>query len=173
MPDLGPFTIAIVFFVVVGLGILGYFVYNLAQPRITRKARVTGKRKEPGVSTAKCTFEFEDGTREEYDVSVDTYVSLAANDVGYLDTRGLLFRGFRREGEGVRGLSGPPMNALIPEESLARIREALFRGRKIEAIRLHRECTGTGLAEAKAAVDRLEAELRAAEPDKFAGPDGG
>jgi hypothetical protein len=155
---------------VVLLGVLAHFLYNLAQPTVTRKARVIGKRKTQGSSTAECTFEFEDGTRQYYNVSLDTYASLTEGDVGDLSTRGLVFWGFRREGEGAQGSS---MSALIPEEPLTRIKEALFQGRKIEAIRVYRECTGTGLGEAKPAVERLEAELRAAEPDKFAGPAGG
>jgi hypothetical protein len=114
---------------------------------VTRKAWVTGKRKTTGVSTAKCTFEFEDGTREEFDVSLDTYVSLTPNDFGYLKTKGSVFWGFQREGEGIRAASSSSISALIPEEPLARIKEALFRGQKIEAIRLYRECTGAGLIE--------------------------
>jgi hypothetical protein len=166
MPEINPFNVMLVLFGVLLLGIVGYFVYNLAQPTVTRKARVTGKQKRTGMSTAKCTFEFEDGTQEEFDVSLDTYVSLTPNDVGYLRTRGLVFWGFRREGEGAR--SGSPMRESIPEEPLARIKEALFRGEKIEAIRLYRDCTGAGLIEAKAAVEQLEAELRAAVPESFA-----
>ena len=166
MPNFGPSTVALVVFAAVLVGILAYFAYNLTRPTVTRKARVTGKRKESGSSTAKCTFEFEDGTREEYDVSLDTYAAVAANDVGYLSTKGLVFWGFRREGDG--GPSGSPTSASIPEEPLARIREAVYRGQKIEAIRLYREWTGSGLAEAKAAVERLEAEWRAADPDRFA-----
>ena len=50
---------------------------------------------------------------------------------------------------------------------MAPIREALFRGQKIEAIKLYREGTGVGLAEAKTAVEKLEADLRAASPEKF------
>jgi ribosomal protein L7/L12 len=37
--------------------------------------------------------------------------------------------------------------------------EALRRGNKIEAIKLYRELTGTGLAEAKRAIDELENRL--------------
>jgi hypothetical protein len=151
---------------VVPLGVLARFLYNLAKPTVTRKARVIGKRRLQGVSTATCTFEFEDGTSEYYDVSLDTYASLTEGDVGDLSTRGLVFWGFRRAG-GVP--PGSPVNAAIPEEPLARIKEALYRGQKIEAVRLYRECTGTGLGEAKPAVERLEAALRAAEPDRFAG----
>jgi ribosomal protein L7/L12 len=36
------------------------------------------------------------------------------------------------------------------------IQEALRRGNKIEAIKIYRELTGVGLAEAKEAIDRLE-----------------
>ena len=36
------------------------------------------------------------------------------------------------------------------------IQEALRRGNKIEAIKIYRELTGTGLAEAKQAIDYLE-----------------
>ncbi len=43
-----------------------------------------------------------------------------------------------------------------------------FSGRKIEAIKIHRESTGLGLAQSKAAVEELEKELRATAPEKFA-----
>ncbi len=36
------------------------------------------------------------------------------------------------------------------------IQDALRRGNKIEAIKLYRELTGVGLAEAKSAIDRAE-----------------
>lgn len=36
------------------------------------------------------------------------------------------------------------------------VQEALRRGNKIEAIKLYRELTGVGLAEAKQAIDRAE-----------------
>ncbi len=60
------------------------------------------------------------------------------------------------------------MNTPLPEEMLALIKDSLFRGRKIDAIKFYRDCTGAGLADAKAAVERLEAELRAVSPEKFA-----
>jgi ribosomal protein L7/L12 len=56
----------------------------------------------------------------------------------------------------------------LPEDQLADIKAALFRGRKIEAIRRYREHTGMGLAEAKDAVEKLEAELRSTSPHEFA-----
>jgi hypothetical protein len=45
------------------------------------------------------------------------------------------------------------MNAPVPEDTLAAIEAALRQGRKIDAIKLYRQCTGAGLAEAKAAVE--------------------
>ena len=40
------------------------------------------------------------------------------------------------------------------------IQEALRRGNKIEAIKIYRELTGVGLAEAKQAIERLESRSR-------------
>lgn len=45
--------------------------------------------------------------------------------------------------------------------------EALRAGRKIEAIKLYRERTGCGLAEAKEEVETLAADLKARHPDQF------
>jgi hypothetical protein len=59
------------------------------------------------------------------------------------------------------------MNTPIPDEKMAAIKEAIFRGQKITAIKLYREATGLGLAEAKDAVERLEAELRSSSPMEF------
>jgi hypothetical protein len=53
------------------------------------------------------------------------------------------------------------------------IQAALFRGNKIEAIKLCRGATGKGLKEAKDFVEALEAELRRTSPEKFTGPSGG
>ena len=46
-------------------------------------------------------------------------------------------------------------------EDWASIDDALARGNKIEAIKLHRSMTGLGLAESKTAVEARESELRA------------
>jgi hypothetical protein len=167
-----PFTIITAVFVAIAVGVLAYFFYNLGKPTVTRRATVTDKRGEGGtgrgVGKYRCTFEFEDGTREEFNVSIAAYSSLNPGDVGFLKTKGLIFWGFQKEsGEGL----GPGNLPLIPEAQ-AQIQAALFRGQKIEAIRLFRECTGAGLAEAKLAVEQLEAKLRAAEPDRFAGAGG-
>ena len=65
---------------------------------------------------------------------------------------------------GVRPATSAPAS---PGDQMADVREAVFRGEKIQAIRLYRQHTGTGLAEAKSAVERLEADLRSTSPDKF------
>ena len=59
------------------------------------------------------------------------------------------------------------MDKAIPENKLAEIKAALVAGRKIEAIKWYREAAGVGLTEAKDAVEKLEAELRAASPERF------
>lgn len=55
----------------------------------------------------------------------------------------------------------------LPEEKLVLIKEAVFSGQKITAIKLYREVTGAGLADAKNEVENIEAELRSASPEKF------
>ena len=57
----------------------------------------------------------------------------------------------------------PPM----PEPVLAQIRMCLFGGQKIAAIKFYREHNPVGLAEAKAAIDRMEDMLRAQSPGLF------
>ena len=54
-----------------------------------------------------------------------------------------------------------------PDNSAEQIRAALHQGRKIEAIKIYREHSGSRLKEAKEAVEQLEADLRASEPEKF------
>ncbi|OAI54986.1 hypothetical protein AYO47_09725 [Planctomyces sp. SCGC AG-212-M04] len=56
----------------------------------------------------------------------------------------------------------------LPEEKVEAIREALFRGNKIQAIKHYREATGLGLAESKAFIEAVESRLRQEEPDQFA-----
>lgn len=59
------------------------------------------------------------------------------------------------------------MNDPDPAGQANRIKEAIFAGHKIEAIKLHRKQTGNGLRESKEAVETLEAQLRASSPDSF------
>ena len=59
------------------------------------------------------------------------------------------------------------MSSPIPEEKITALCELIFRGRKIEAIKLYREISGLGLKESKEAVEALEASLRKESPEKF------
>jgi hypothetical protein len=54
-----------------------------------------------------------------------------------------------------------------PDPRADRINEAIFAGKKIDAIKLHREQTGMGLAESKQEVEKLEAQLRVSSPERF------
>ena len=56
---------------------------------------------------------------------------------------------------------------LTPEQRQA-FAEALYAGRKIEAIKQLRELSGLGLKESKEVIERIEADLRAAHPERFA-----
>ena len=47
------------------------------------------------------------------------------------------------------------------------IRDEIFAGRKITAIKLYRQYTGEGLKEAKDAVEEMERKLREESPGKF------
>ncbi len=59
------------------------------------------------------------------------------------------------------------MDTLPPDDRLTAIKEALYSGHKIEAIKLYREATGSQLVDAKNAVEKLEADLRSTSPEKF------
>ncbi len=52
-------------------------------------------------------------------------------------------------------------------QQLELIKQAIFSGRKIEAIKLHREATGAGLKDSKEAVEQLETELRKTDPHRL------
>lgn len=56
---------------------------------------------------------------------------------------------------------------MTPEQDQALL-EAIYAGEKIRAIKLRRETSGGGLAEAKEFVEKLEAELRVRHPERFA-----
>ncbi len=49
------------------------------------------------------------------------------------------------------------MSSALSNDDLARIRDALAARKKIEAIKVYREATGAGLAEAKRSVEAIEA----------------
>lgn len=62
------------------------------------------------------------------------------------------------------------MERPISSKALAEVQAAILNGEKIAAIRIYREDTGASLIDAKTAVDKLEAEWRAASPEKFTAP---
>jgi ribosomal protein L7/L12 len=68
-----------------------------------------------------------------------------------------------------------PKNPAAPtaSQSSAAINEAIFAGKKIEAIKLYREQTKVGLAEAKREVEEIEKQLRASVPGLFTTPPAG
>ena len=55
----------------------------------------------------------------------------------------------------------------LTDEVREQIKEAIFAGRKIEAIKLYREATGLGLKEAKEFIDKLQKALQKDSPEKF------
>jgi len=57
-----------------------------------------------------------------------------------------------------------------PQATQETITDALFAGKKILAIKFYRELNKVGLAEAKTAVEKMEAELRASSPGQFTAP---
>src|SRR5260370_39249837 len=59
------------------------------------------------------------------------------------------------------------MNHPISDGDLNEIREEIFAGRTISAIKLYRQFTGSGLKEAKDAVEEMERKLRVESPGRF------
>jgi ribosomal protein L7/L12 len=55
----------------------------------------------------------------------------------------------------------------LTSEQRESIANALYAGQKIAAIKQLRELSGLGLKESKEIIDRLEADLRRAHPEKF------
>lgn len=62
------------------------------------------------------------------------------------------------------------MSEKLPTEVEKEITDSLFAGRKIDAIKIHREHTGMGLKQSKDFIEAMEAELRAKDPSKFSAP---
>lgn len=56
--------------------------------------------------------------------------------------------------------TGSPASGGDPADSMSRVKQLLRSGKKIEAIKQYREVMGTGLKEAKDAVDRMDSEMR-------------
>jgi len=59
------------------------------------------------------------------------------------------------------------MSEPLSEGDLRDIHDAIFAGRKIEAIKLYREFTRQGLNEAKDAVEEMERKLRVESQERF------
>lgn len=55
----------------------------------------------------------------------------------------------------------------LTDAQMTAIADALRAGKKIDAIRLHREATGLGLKESKDEIESIEAGLRAKFPEQF------
>ena len=80
-------------------------VHNRQQPLLTRRARVVGKRLETsgGMNDISAstwyyvTFEFPDGSREEFGVGGQEYGLLVEGDYGTLQSQGSWFKGFQRD----------------------------------------------------------------------------
>ena len=61
----------------------------------------------------------------------------------------------------------------VPAETVDEIKSALYRGRKIDAIKLYRGATREGLKESKDFIEAVERRLREEEPHLFlTGPKG-
>ena len=83
-------------------------INNMGQPVIERPARIVGRRQATSVhggqgnmsasSTTSyfSTFEFKDGSREEFRVPSRDYGLLAEGDAGLLRSQGSWFKGFNR-----------------------------------------------------------------------------
>lgn len=92
---------------------IGSFVWrtahNISQPVLTRRGRLVSRRQHTtgGGEVGEVhdsvrtwyylTFQFEDGSREEFPVSGSEYAMLAEGDVGLLQSQGSWFKRFERE----------------------------------------------------------------------------
>lgn len=64
------------------------------------------------------------------------------------------------------------MSNMPTDADFQRIKDLIFGGQKIGAIKVYRQLTGADLAEAKSAVEEMTAELRESEPESFQSPKG-
>ncbi|MEX2113798.1 MAG: hypothetical protein WD845_11470 [Pirellulales bacterium] len=64
------------------------------------------------------------------------------------------------------------MTAEINDDDRQRIIDALYAGRRIEAIKIYRQATSNDLKSAKTFIDELGARLRVESPEHFAAPSG-
>jgi hypothetical protein len=59
------------------------------------------------------------------------------------------------------------MSSMPSDADFQRIKDLIFRGDKVGAIKAYRQTMGAALPEAKAAVEELTAELRESSPESF------
>jgi Protein of unknown function (DUF2500) len=96
----GLLIVGILILIIVSL--ITTFIRNASSPRLAREARVVGKRLDisggkNGSSTYYyATFEFPDGSREEFGVSSKIYGILAEGDLGTLHSQGTYVWEFNR-----------------------------------------------------------------------------
>jgi ribosomal protein L7/L12 len=65
---------------------------------------------------------------------------------------------------------GAPPGESVTNDDIDQIQAALFRGDRIQAIKLYRTSTGEGLKESRDFILAVEAELRRTDPGKFTAP---
>lgn len=89
-------------FIVIIVSLITNFIRYASSPRLAREARVIGKRLyvSGGNNRAStyyyATFEFPDGSREEFGVGSKIYGMLAEGDMGTLDSQGTYVHNFNR-----------------------------------------------------------------------------
>lgn len=105
-----PFIILFIILAVVGFLIVGSIISsiktsirNASSPRFARESRVVGKRlqvlggQNGSVTYYYATFEFPDGSREEFGVGSEIYGMLAEGDLGTLHSQGTRVWEFNRQ----------------------------------------------------------------------------
>jgi Protein of unknown function (DUF2500) len=89
-------------FILIVVSLVTTFIRNASSPRLAREVRVTGKRlsvsggKNSSSTYYYATFEFPDGSREEFGVSSQIYGMIAEGDVGTLESQGTYVWNFHR-----------------------------------------------------------------------------
>ncbi len=97
-----PYLNVITVFLIGACIVLAFiYLYNAAQPTMSRKVKVIDKHTFIGGKHIRrfdrCTFEFEDGQRKEYSVGGRQYDLMTPGECGELDTKGVLFWDFRHQ----------------------------------------------------------------------------
>lgn len=129
--------------VVVGIFIaaIGYYAYNASQETLTRRAKVVSKRAVTGQNGTAylCVFEFEDGQRAEYDVG-GKHALILEGDLGELDTKGILFWGFRLGASGNTPDQTPAEDEVGSPQPTVRVRCRQCRALNDETAKFCNQC---------------------------------